>query len=106
MTIAYTWEFSQFEKAPQQDGLLDVVKTIHWRMSAEDGVYRSSVYGTVSLPPPDPDNYVAFDDITKQWAIDAVAAMVDVPATEAILSADIDRQKNPPVVSAPPPFTN
>jgi hypothetical protein len=106
MAIAYTWEFSQFEKAPQQDGLLEVVKVIHWTLKAEDGNYRSSAYGTTSVAAPDPDNYIAYEDITKQWAIDAVSAVLDVPAMEASLLAAIERQKNPPIVSAAPPFSN
>ena len=106
MTITYTWEFSTFDTAPSSNGLLDVVKTIHWRLNAEEDGYRSSVYGTASLPDPDPDNYVAYEDITKQWAINATSSVIDVPANEAILAADIARQKNPPIVPAPPPFTN
>jgi hypothetical protein len=106
MTITYAWEFSQFEKAPSEDSLIDVVKVIHWRLNAEQDGYRSSVYGSASLGTPNPDNYIAYEDITKQWAIDAVSTVVDVPGMEATLAADIARQKNPPVVSAAPPFSD
>lgn len=106
MTIAYTWEFSVFDTAPSADGLLNVVKTIHWRLNAEEDGYRSSVYGTASLSDPNPDNFVAYEDITKQWAIDATSSVIDVPAYEAVLAADIARQKNPPIVSSAPPFNN
>lgn len=106
MSVTYAWEFSTFEKAPALDGLVDVVKVIHWRLYAEDGQYKTSVYGTVVLAAPNPDNFVAYEDITKQWAIDAVSAVVDVPATEASLASVIECQKNPPVVSVAPPFQN
>ena len=106
MAITYTWEFSIFEKAPSLDGLADVVKVIHWRMHAQDGQYRTSSYGTALLGAPNPDNFLDYEDITKQWAIDAVSSVIDVPATEAALAAEIERQKNPPVVSSAPPFQN
>lgn len=106
MAIIYTWEFNIFEKAPSLDGLADVVKVIHWRMYAEDAPYKTSIYGSAPLGAPNPDNFVAYEDITKQWAMDAVSAVIDVPAIQASLAAEIDRQKNPPVVPAPPPFTN
>lgn len=106
MSIVYNWEFSVFDTAPSADGLLDVVKTIHWRLNAEDGAYRSTVYGAALLPDPNPDNYVAYEDITKQWAIDATSSVIDVPSYEAILAASIERQKNPPIVSSAPPFSN
>ena len=106
MAITYTWEFSVFDKAPSSDGLLDVVKTIHWRLNAEEDGYRATVYGTAILPDPNPDNYVAYEDITKQWAIDATSSVIDVASYEAILAANIERQKNPPIVSSAPPFSN
>lgn len=106
MTVTYEWEFSSFEKAPLVGELADVVKTIHWRLKATDGAYHTSAYGTVTLPDPDPDNFTAYEDITKQWAIDATSSVLDVATLEASLAADIDRLKNPPVVASPPPFEN
>lgn len=102
--VTYQWEFSTFERAPLVGELVDVVKTIHWRLNATDGAYRASIYGTVVLPDPDPDNFTAYEDITKQWAIDATSSALDVAALELSLSSEIERQKNPPIVSAPPPF--
>ena len=31
MSIVYTWSFPQFEVAPSEDGLTNVVSVIHWR---------------------------------------------------------------------------
>lgn len=106
MSVTYTWEFSTFEKAPSQDGLTDVVRVIHWRLYAKDAPYVASIYGTVTLPAPDPDDFVAYEDITKQWAIEAVSGSLDIAAMELSLASEIERQKNPPVVSAAPPFAN
>ena len=47
-------------------GLQDVITTVYWRDA--DGVE-----GETAIPPPDPDNFTAFDDVTpemmQQWII-------------------------------------
>lgn len=106
MSIAYTWRFEAFQTAPAEGDLAQVVKVIHWRLHAEDGDARTSVYGTVNLDPPDPDDFVAFEDLTKAWAIERVSAVIDVPALEASLAGQIAAIKSPPVVSLTPPFAN
>lgn len=106
MSIAYTWRFEAFEKAPVEGELVDVVKVIHWRLEAADGDFSTSTYGTVTLPPADEDDFVAFEDLTKQWAIDAVSSVLDVPAIEASLAGAIDNMRSPSVVSTLPPFQN
>lgn len=104
MAATFEWQFSMFEKAPSEGQLIDVVKTIHWRLVASDGGFSADAYGSVALDAPDPDNYLAYEDITKQWAIDAVSAKMDVAALEAALQAEINGKKNPSVVPSPPPF--
>lgn len=106
MAATFNWTFSLFEKAPSEGGLIDVVKVIHWRLTAVDGDFSAESYGTSALENPDPDNFLAYDDITKQWAIDAVSATMNVAALEAALQAEINGKKNPSVVPSPPPFAN
>lgn len=47
-------------------GLKDVITKVYWRNA--DGVE-----GETAIPPPDPDNFTAFDDVTpdmmQQWII-------------------------------------
>ena len=33
MANAYTWDFPTVDTAPSEDGLSDVIKTIHWRIT-------------------------------------------------------------------------
>lgn len=46
-------------------GLQDVITTVYWR--------KDGVEGETKMPPPDPNNFTAFDDITiemmQQWII-------------------------------------
>ena len=106
MSITYTWTFPQFDCAKSEDGLTDVVKTIHWRLDGTDGTYSSGAYGTVGLAAPDPDAFIPFDQITEAWAISAVTNSdgFDLAALEANIAGNIEAQKNPPIVPLPPPF--
>lgn len=104
MAIVYTWNFPQFDVAKSEDGLTDVVKTIHWRYDAVDGDYTSGAYGTVACGTPNPVDFIPYDQLTEQWAIDAVSASIDVPELQVSLARQIEDQKNPPVVPMQPPF--
>jgi hypothetical protein len=104
MAITYTWNFSQFDTAPKKDDLDDVVVVIHWRLTAVDGDYSASNYGTVELSVPSPDDFTPFSDITFDDTVRWVNGAMDVPAIEESLSNQIDTLKNPPVVPMKPPF--
>ena len=111
MANTYTWDFPTLDTAPSEDGLSDVIKTIHWRITAvsdseqdADGNYLSAAsYGTAS-PELDPDNFVAFNSITKDWCKERVLASLG--QTEADLQANLDTQidnlANPPIVQKVP----
>ena len=102
--ITFEWSFPSFDVIKSEDGLTDVVKNINWIYWAKDGEYSSNVYGQVTLSSPDPANFIPYSEITKEWAITRVSASVDVASLEAILTANIDNQKNPPIVPMAPPF--
>jgi len=111
MANTYTWDFPTLDTAPSEDGLSDVIKTIHWRITAvsdseqdAEGNYLSALsYGTAS-PELDPDNFVAFNSITKDWCKEKVLASLG--QTEADLQANLDTQidnlANPPIVQKVP----
>jgi hypothetical protein len=104
MAIAYSWTFPQFDVAPSEDGLSQVVKTIHWRLDAIDGGVQAGAYGSVALGQPSPENFTPYADITEQWAIDQTSGLINLPEIEAALAGEIAKKKNPPVVPSIPPF--
>jgi hypothetical protein len=111
MANTYTWDFPTLDTAPSEDGLSDVIKTIHWRITAvsdtetnDEGNYlSSSAYGTAS-PELDPDNFVAFDSVTKDWCKEKVLASMGQTEEElkANLDTQIDNLANPPIVQKVP----
>ena len=106
MAIAYSWTFPQFDVAPSEDGLSQVVKTIHWRLDAIDGGVQAGAYGSAALGQPDPAHFTPYADITEQWAIDQTSGLIDLPEVEAALAGEIAKKKNPPVVPQVPPFAS
>lgn len=104
MANTYTWDFPALDTAPSEDGLSDVIKTIHWRITAvDDNGITASSYGTAA-PELDPDNFVAFDSVTKDWCKEKVLASLDKTEAEMqeTLDTQIDNLANPPMVSKVP----
>jgi hypothetical protein len=100
----YTWSFPQFDVAKAEDGLTDVVKTIHWRYDAVDGDHSAGVYGSAGVGAPNPADFIPFADLTEAWAIAAVSETVDVPAMDVNLAAQIAIAMDPPIVPMGAPF--
>ena len=80
MAITYEWSFPNFET--DQD---NKVKVIHWRLTAVDGDYSASMYGSDGQTS-DQD----FDSMTKEDAIACVLEHSDT--TEADMKANLDAQ--------------
>jgi len=107
MAITYDWIFNPLTVKPVEGSLTDVVIIVDWRRTAVDGNYGSSVYGQVSLGPPNPSNYTAFDDLTKAQVQGWVVASLTQPVVDqydASLAQNIADQKNPPTIPLPPPW--
>lgn len=115
--INYSWEFPSVECIPAESGLLDIVKVVHWRLTAIEPKTGDAVsgsnwisyrIGTSELSPADTENFIPFEQITKEnitdWVIDKLTQSgIFFPKTslevfQEQLNADIELQKNPPIV--------
>jgi hypothetical protein len=95
--MAHTWTVSAMDYTVSQDGLSNVVNTVHWRCSKTDGDNSGSSYGTVGLEAPS-GSFVEWADVTEVTAVGwAKAAMGDdkVAATEAAIDAQIAELATP-----------
>ncbi|MBB99200.1 MAG: hypothetical protein CML67_06645 [Rhodobacteraceae bacterium] len=103
--ITYTWSFPTLETKPSVEGLTDVVHVVHWRLRGEDadGVSFED-YGTVTMDPPDPENFTPFQDLTEADVLAWIAGEIDVDERKALVAAQIERKKNPPVVAKAAPW--
>lgn len=102
----YNWVIAQLDTAPSEDGLTDVVKTIHWRYQAQDAEYFADVYGSMACATPSETDFTAYPDLTEDQVISWLEAGNDVEALKAYLDAQIENKKNPPIVNLPLPWAD
>ena len=103
--MSYQWKVAALDYEVSQDGLSNVVTTVHWTCSKEDEDGNSGyAYGTHSLPKPDPRNFVEWDNLDEftvlSWMTSDMVAKADegenpAMAVEASVDAQIAEQANP-----------
>jgi hypothetical protein len=111
MATTYKWVVSSLDAYPKDaEGLTDVICVIHYRYQAEqvenDKTYFAEVYGTLSVPSPDPADFVPYDQVTYEMVCSWLEAGLDQEALEQNLNSQIEDQINPKVISLPLPFQN
>jgi len=92
------WTISSVKAKVEQDGLQNVIHTIHWRLGKQDGEHYADVYGSKSLAAPSEDNFIPSEDVTlemvKEW-LEASFEAEELEALEANLTAQLDAKINP-----------
>lgn len=94
MAITYSWGVSQLERQ-LADG---IVYTVHYTISADDGTYASSAYGSLGLEAPDEDDTVPYAQLTPEIVTGWVQAKLGdekVVEIEDALAAQIEQQRAP-----------
>ena len=104
MALETKWVVSQLDTAPSEDGLTDVVKTVHWRYQEQDAEYFAEVYGTMACATPSETDFTAYEDLTYEQVCAWLIAGLDVEAMDTNLAAQIENQKNPPIINLPLPW--
>ena len=107
MTATTTWNIVQMEAYPEYEGNADVVFVCHWSITATEEEYTGYAYGSVGLTLDPEATYVPYADLTKEQVVGWVHAALgeeQVAAYEASVAAQIEVQKNPPVVTPPLPW--
>ena len=109
MSITNTWNIVAMNCKPDVNGMLDYVVTAHWALSATDGTYTGSVYGTASFEvDPAKSNYVPYANLTLDQVIAWTQAAVgteQVASYEKSVADQIEAQINPTIVTPPLPWT-
>ena len=89
--ITYLWTISQMNRLTA-DGF---VVTVHYNVSATDGTYNASTYGTVSYTEQPGETYVPYDQLTQEMVVGWVQTSLGKYTVEASLQSQIDAQINP-----------
>jgi hypothetical protein len=106
MATEFKWVIVQLETKPQEQGLENVVSTVHWRRIANDGDYSFESYGLMGCATPSSTDFTAYEDLTQADVEAWLENGLDVLAIDNSLIANIDNQKNPPIVILPLPWIN
>lgn len=105
----YTWGFPALGVVYNEDNLENVIQTVNWTLTATDGEYSASCYGSVTLASPSPASFTPYDEVTEEmviaWTTEALGEE-QVAQYEATLAGQIEAQKNPTGGNLPPPWTN
>jgi hypothetical protein len=88
--MEFTWQVVNMDRK-SADGF---VITVHYNVSAVDGDYTASTYGTVGFTQED-KSYIPFADLTKETVIGWVQDSLGQETVEEALAAQIEAQKNP-----------
>ena len=95
----FKWNVNPMDCVIDEDGLTNVVKTVHWRLTGTDeNEVSSDVYGAASFPTPEAEGYIPFEDLTEEIVVGWLESVLDVPALEASIEAAIDLINNPVMV--------
>ena len=102
MTIL--WLIERLLVKPTEGSLTDVVITADWRCNGSQESFSGTCYGSSSFPAPT-GSFTPYPDLTQDQVLGwCYANGVDQSAIEANVTAQINDQINPPVVSLPLPW--
>lgn len=87
----YLWTISQMERLTS-DGFVVVV---HYNVSAVDGDYQASTYGTTSYTQEEGSTFVPYESLTQEVVVGWVQEALGKDVVEASLQGQIDALKAP-----------
>jgi hypothetical protein len=110
MSITYKWIINQMDTKPTEDGLTDVVVTLHWTREAEQYVGGEPIlvysYGTMPCATPSATDFTAYPDLTYEQVCGWLDNGLDVDSIDLGLANQIENIINPPIIVLPLPFNN
>lgn len=104
MTATMTWNISQLDCIPQEDGYTDVVVTAHWQCVGNQQEYTAQAYGSTNLSLKQGENFIPYNELTQAEVLAWVWQTVDKDETEANIQQLINDQISPPIVSPSLPW--
>ena len=98
MTNTYTWRINQLEAKIQEDGLENVIYTVHYTFNAEDDSEDPIIRSVIGSVPViyNPENpFIPYSELTKDDVIGWLESELDVDNMKILLDEQIELVKNP-----------
>ena len=87
----FNWQVVQMDRLTSDS----FVVTCHYTVTATDGNYTASTYGTTSYTQVAGETYIPYADLTEAICVGWVQTSIGKDTTEASLQSQIDALKNP-----------
>lgn len=106
MAVNYTWEITGMRKNPSVEGMEDVITSVSFLYSGvnEDNI-TGSFSGAVTFPTPDSENFIAFDEVTKENVVSWITEQYSQSAMQDSITKEIQDKVNPPEVDCDLPWS-
>ena len=91
MSTVFTWSVVQMERLTSDN----YVVTVHYNVSAVDGKYQSTTYGTISYTQQPGETFIPYQDLTEAVVVGWVQNALGKDTVEASLQGQINAQINP-----------
>lgn len=89
MANTYAWRINAIDCYTSKEGLEKVAYNVHWYYFATDGEHTTSMIGVQSVGEPDPENFVAFEELTEEQVVEWITASMDVEQMQENLDTQI-----------------
>lgn len=97
-TTVYTWTINQVNRLTADN----FVVVAHYNVSATDGTYSASTYGTTSFTQEEGATYTPYEQLTEAQVIGWVQGSLGKDVVEASLQSQLDALKHPVQASGLP----
>lgn len=106
MANTYNLEILKLQVKILENTLENVVFQADWRYTAtsQDGKYVEEIVGLASIPDPDPDNFIPFENLTEEVVSDWVLNIVNIEQLQQALDEQIAEKQYPTTESKNVPW--
>ena len=98
MAISYSWHILQLDAKIQQDDKANVVHTVHYiyrGVKDDDENISYDIHNSVGLAAPSGDDFIEYDDLSKENVVSWIEAIIDVEQWKTIITEEINKKENP-----------
>lgn len=105
---AFNWKIVKMDCHTSYGGKQNMVFSVHWscvgQRSANDQLYESEQYGSVSIEPNPNSGFTPFEQLTKETVLEWVWSVEDKARIETIIENELVDKIRPSVVSPSLPW--
>lgn len=95
----YKWVINAVDCYTTKNGLEKVAYNVHWSYFLTEGEHSVSMIGVKSISEPDPENFIAFEDLTEETVIGWLEASMEMEMMQENLNNQLADKIAPKVVT-------